>query len=244
MAFLLHFLDVIPSYLTLGNNAQTNGIDYRSCHRSTGLWWVNYSYWLRRRDEIKKNGSQYNIPKIEDLSGAIPIYFLWTFHRRGSYSGYQPFFQQKRCVHIVSICSERKRTWLTQIQPFSRIYSITNLRDYKLETIAITRAVNELPAADVWKLVHWIRGYSLTLHSPWKCLKIVMTLVYDWVQLDSAWTSRGKRLSVPCQFSDLSIRLHLPTSKPSVSAAPWSEHHDCESRSEEAHNSSEKSSYS
>lgn len=37
-----------------------------------------------------------------------------------------------------------------------------------------------------------------------------MTLVYDWLQLDSAWTSRGKRLSIPCQFSDLSIPLHLP----------------------------------
>lgn len=37
-----------------------------------------------------------------------------------------------------------------------------------------------------------------------------MTLVYDWLRLDSAWTSRGKRLSIPCQFSDLSIPLHLP----------------------------------
>lgn len=78
----------------------------------------------------------------------------------------------------------------------------------------------------MWKLVPCVRGHSVTLHGPWKCLKITMTLGSDWLCLDSAWTSRGKRLWVPCQFSDLSIPLLLPTSRLCVSAAPWSEHHD------------------
>lgn len=78
----------------------------------------------------------------------------------------------------------------------------------------------------MWKLVPCVRGHGVTLHGPWKCLKTVMTLGSDWLCLDPAWTSRGKRLWVLCQFSDLSIPLLLPTSRLCVSAAPWSEHHD------------------
>lgn len=84
----------------------------------------------------------------------------------------------------------------------------------------------EVPAADMWKLVPCVRGHSVTLHGPWKCLKTMMTLGSDWLCLDPAWTSRGRRLWVLCQFSDLSIPLLLPTSRLCVSAAPWSEHHD------------------
>lgn len=91
---------------------------------------------------------------------------------------------------------------------------------------AITRAVYKAAAADMWKLVPCVRGPSVTLHGPWKCLKAMMTLGCDWLCLDSAWTSRGEGLCVPCQFSDLSTALLLPTSRLCVSAAPWSEHHD------------------
>ena len=50
-----------------------------------------------------------------------------------------------------------------------------------------------------------------------------MTLFLDWLWLDSYSTSRGKRLFILCQFSDLSISPHLQAFcfSSSLKWAPW-----------------------
>lgn len=106
-----------------------------------------------------------------------------------------------------------------------KIYSTTKLK-YKLETKTVPNTISEILAAVIRKPgspLGVVRDYSLNLRSPWKCLAVTMTLLLDWLWLDSSWTSRGKRLFILCQFSDLSISPHLQAFcfSSSLKWAPW-----------------------